>query len=103
MSVPYLLHISESENHVCLNSLGLPFVQVLSIDEAARKAIREGLHEPSELYMDEQFYNSLSLRFEFDKRSSGKHAYTAKMMSKEGTYYLGQCQEMLDNLRSSLE
>jgi len=33
-------HISASGNHISLNSLGLPFAQLLAIDDAARTAIR---------------------------------------------------------------
>lgn len=52
-----LLHISESKNHVCLNSLGLSFADLIAIDEAARLHIREKAHEPSDLYSDEHFYH----------------------------------------------
>lgn len=33
-----LLHISESKNHVCLNCLGIPFAQLMSIEDAAKKS-----------------------------------------------------------------
>lgn len=56
------LHVSESRNHVCLNSLGAPFADLKSIEESARKAIREGRHPPSELYLDERFLHSLKTR-----------------------------------------
>ena len=46
------LHISESRNHVCLNSLGSPFAELKAIEEAARSAIRSKVHVPCEIYMD---------------------------------------------------
>ncbi len=54
-----LLHISSSQNHVCLNSLGLPFAQLLAIDNAVKGNIRKKAHRPSEVYMDEYFFRSL--------------------------------------------
>ncbi|MCE9592490.1 MAG: hypothetical protein K8S99_18440 [Planctomycetes bacterium] len=38
-----LLHISDTRNHVSLNSLGLPFAQLQAIERAAREAIRTRL------------------------------------------------------------
>gem|GEM_PF-445568 len=92
-----LLHISRSKNHICLNSLGVPFAQLLSIDDAVRSAIKNETHAPSELYMDAQFYNSL--RFGRKKRSRNKYEYRTKIISGTGNYYCGQCQEMLDDLK----
>jgi len=94
-----LLHISDSKNHICLNSLGLPFSQLKAIEESARSAIKNKTHKPSELYMDEQFYNSLRFKFSFDKKGSITYAYQAKMMSTSGNYYCSGCQEILDNLK----
>lgn len=45
-----LIHISASKNHVSLNSLGIPFANILAIDDAARIAIKSGAHEPAEVY-----------------------------------------------------
>ena len=36
-----LLHISPSKNHISLNSLGVPFAQIMEIDSTVRTAIRE--------------------------------------------------------------
>ena len=57
-----LLHISKSQNHISLNSLGLPFAQISLIEGAARKAIREGKHAPMEIYMDKDLFYSLSFK-----------------------------------------
>lgn len=93
-----LFHISESENHICLNSLGIPFAELMAIDESARLSIKANVHDPSELYMDEKFYHSLSFKLNFDKNAGNKNSYKAKMMSTESFYYYSQCQHILDNL-----
>jgi hypothetical protein len=54
-----LIHRSSAGGHVSLNSLGLPFAQLLAIDEAARSAIRAKKHAPHELYVDEMFFHSM--------------------------------------------
>ena len=70
-----LLHISKTMNHVSLNSLGVPFAQLLDIDHAARSSIREGTHDPAEIYMDQQYFYSLKIKFEFDKDSVQNYEY----------------------------
>lgn len=60
-----LLHISSSQNHISLNSLGLPFAQLMAIDNAARNAIKVGAHVPKELYMDQDFFYSLRFDHKF--------------------------------------
>jgi len=94
-----LLHISESKNHIGLNSLGIAFAELMSIDESVRSSIHEKIHEPSELYMDAQFYNSLNFKFEFQKSvRNNKNKYRRKMMGTDGIYYYCQFQDILDNL-----
>ena len=93
-----LLHTSSSGNHVSLNSLGLPFAQLLSIDEAARSAIRTGLHLPSELYIDEKFYHSLGFQYGFDKHAQTKARYTAPMSSVPSSYFCASRETILSNL-----
>jgi hypothetical protein len=82
-----LLHVSSSNNHVSLNSLGLPFVQLLAIDAAARKAIRAGEHDPFDLYIDSDCLHSLDLEFGFKRDELAKGSYQTKMASGEGQYY----------------
>ncbi len=67
-----LLHISASQNHVCLNSLGVPFTQLLAIDSAARSNIKEKVHPPAEIYMDELFFRSLRCKFQFNRGGTQK-------------------------------
>jgi len=93
-----LLHASSSGNHISLNSLGLPFAQLLSIDEAARNAIRSGLHPPSELYIDEKFYHSLGFRYGFDKHAQRKASYTVPMSTVRSNYFCVDRETVLSNL-----
>lgn len=93
-----LVHISGRRNHVSLNSLGIPFAELMAIDMSVRTAIHEQKHPPSELYFDEHFYNSLRFRFEFSKRTRPKYAYASPMTEVASYYYCAQLQEVLENL-----
>ncbi|MDG4546622.1 MAG: hypothetical protein PQ612_10715 [Rickettsiales bacterium] len=94
-----MLHISESQNHICLNSLGAPFADLLSIDETARQCIRSGAHTPQEIYMDEHFYYSLRFKFGFEKHKGANQPYNAKMRTESGHYFYGECRDIIENLR----
>lgn len=94
-----LMHISPSKNHVSLNSLGLPFAQLMSIEAAAKSASRNGEHLLSELYMDENFFRSLKLGHDFDKKSVRKFPYLAPMATSPCQYVLGSFEMVLSNLR----
>ena len=93
-----LLHISPSSNHVCLNSLGLPFAQLLAIDDAVRVALRKKEHDRADLYIDEQFYRSLRFRFDFDKRAQQSAPYRAPLSEATSTYYVCNIDTILSNL-----
>lgn len=93
-----LMHHSTAGNHVSLNSLGLPFAQLLAIDEAARCAIRSGAHGPYELYVDDFFFHSLHFRHSFDKHLEPSAPYYAPMSSIIGKYYCTSCKTVLENL-----
>ena len=95
-----LIHISPSANHICLNSIGLPFAQLLAIDNAARIALREGLHGPSDLYIDEHFFNSLRFRIGFDKHTQASARYRAPLSDVESAYYICDIDTVLQNLDS---
>lgn len=92
-----LLHISSSQNHICLNSLGVPFADLLAIDETARRYIKERIHPPCELYMDSHFYHSLNFNFGFDKHQTPKQHYPTKIKAN-GSYYYCQSSTILENL-----
>jgi len=96
-----VLHISQSKNHVCLNSLGAPFADLLKIDEAARAALRQEKHAPYELYLDEPYFLSLRLRFEFKKDRLSRHAYTSLLSNGSRNYVCTTCDEILSNFESS--
>lgn len=82
-----LLHISPNRNHICLNSLGLPFAQIMLIDEAARRAIREGKHRPHDLYMDGDFFRSLDIEDYVTRRTIPRAPYKPKLSGSDGEYF----------------
>ncbi|MDG1819328.1 MAG: hypothetical protein P8H31_05805 [Porticoccaceae bacterium] len=93
-----LLHISESQNHICLNSLGVPFAELLAIEASAKNAIKLGIHKPMQLYLDEQFYNSLQFKYEFKNNQKPKNIYSAIMKSSEPSYFYSSCDVLIKNL-----
>lgn len=93
-----LLHRSNSGGHISLNSLGLPFAQLLALDDAARCAIRNGLHDRYELYIDRLFFQSLRLKNELYKRELPVASYQVPMSSAPGTYYCTSARAVLKNL-----
>jgi hypothetical protein len=95
-----LLHISESKNHISLNSLGIPFAQLMDIEHTARANIRSKEHLPAEIYMDSQYYNSLSFNFDFKKNEKPKAFYSTKMVSKDCEYYFNSAAVIMANLRT---
>ena len=98
-----LLHISQSKNHICLNSLGVPFAELLAIESAAKFAIKNGTHGPSDLYMDEQYYHSLNFEFKYKKNDKPKNAYRAIMKTEEPSYFYASCGDIIENLSSEGE
>ena len=95
-----LLHISDTRNHISLNSLGLPFAQLMSIDKAATKAIREA-RDGAEVYMDERFFHSLDFIVGFDKDMCRRNTYREPMTGENGMYFYANCQYMLEKVRKS--
>lgn len=93
-----LLHISKTQNHICLNSLGTPFAQLMAIENAARAYIRSGDHEPSELYMDELYYHSLRFEFSFDKWETRRVPYVFKGAVDELGYFISSADEIMQRL-----
>ena len=96
-----VLHVSAGGNHISLNSLGIPFAQLLEIDKAARAAIRDGTHDPYEIYLDKQFYHSLRFAFGFDKHAEPHGAYILPLTGTDGVYYCMGSQYLLDHLEST--
>lgn len=93
-----LLHFSPGKNHVCLNSLGLPFAQVMEMDASVRSAIRKAEHEPAELYLDQHFYHSIRFRNGFDKHAQPSARYETSLSEGEQRYYYTSSATVLENL-----
>jgi hypothetical protein len=92
------LHISKAQNHICLNSLGVPFAELLAIDNAVKKAIKGGIHPPMQLYMDEQFYHSVHFKYEFKKNDKPKSTYAAIMKPQTPHYFYSSCDIVISAL-----
>lgn len=90
-----LLHISKSQNHISLNSLGLPFAQINLIESAARRAIRAKEHAAVELYVDEDLFLSLRFAAYDTKKGWPSAAYQPKLAPHEGKYFFGSCADFL--------
>jgi len=93
-----LLHISDTKNHICLNSLGVPFAELLAIENSAKLAFKSGIHPPMQLYMDEQLYHSLRFKYEFKKNEKPNNTYKAIMKSHQPKYYYSSLDVIIDNL-----
>ena len=94
------LHTSTNGNHVSLDTLGLPFAQLMSIEEAARKAIRSKVHPPAELYLDATFFRSLRMKHEFDKKKLPVYQYQSPMTKSFNSGYVAtSLDEILSNLK----
>ncbi|QGX39762.1 hypothetical protein [Permianibacter aggregans] len=98
-----LLHISPSKNHICLNSLGLPFAELLAIENAVKAAIKGGIHPPEEVYMDEQYYHSLRFRYDFEKNLKPSNEYKALMKAEAPHYFYSSLDVLLNNIESETE
>jgi hypothetical protein len=96
-----LLHISSTKNHICLNSLGVPFAELLAIQDAVKVALRSSIHPPMQVYMDEQFYHSLQFKYEYEyeKNKKPKNSYVAIMKSQQPNYFYASCDVLIENLR----
>lgn len=95
-----LIHRSPLGSNLSLNSLGLPFAQLLAIDEAARQAIRRGTHGPYELYVDELFFHSIRFKYGFDKHGQPSAPYQPPMSATPGKYYCTSTDIVLANLNT---
>jgi hypothetical protein len=93
------LHISAHQNHVSLNSLGVPFAQLLAIETAVRRALKARTHGACGLYMDSLLHRSLKLDYAF-RDSLPLWPYQSPMTRAAGATYLAtSIQAVLENLR----
>ncbi len=90
-----LAHLSPSRNHVSLNSLGLPFAQLLAIDQAVRTALRAAMHEPAEIYMDKAFLQALSLPPGFDRDGTLRGSYKTPLTNEPERYAISSRSALL--------
>ena len=97
-----LLHISDTSNHISLNSLGVPFADLMSIEEAVRYAIKDNIHKPAQLYMDNNLYNSLRFKYEFEKNEKPKYKYRSKMTAGDSYYFPNDIEVVKSNLTHEL-
>ncbi len=95
-----LTHTSPSGNHISLNSLGLPFAQIMLIESAARRAISQGEHGRHDIYMDEDFFYSLQFADYEARETVGSAHYKQKMSSEPGRYYYTDCADLAKILKS---
>ena len=96
-----LMHLGGMGNHFSINSLGLPFSKLQSIDRAARDAIRNVRHPESELYIDADFLHSLRLHYKFDRNRLEKNAYRDPMAGTISYYYCASLQILVEPLGTS--
>lgn len=95
-----LTHTSPAGNHISLNSLGLPFAQIMLIENATRRAISQGEHGRYDVYMDEDFFYSLQFA-DYEARETVRSApYKQKMSSEPGRYFYTDCADLTKILKS---
>jgi len=98
-----LLHISKTRNHMCLNTLGAPFAELVAIESTAKKAIKTGVHAPMQLYLDEQYKLSINFQYGYDKSSKPKSDYSAIMKTNGTNYYYSTCDTLLSVLANEMD
>jgi hypothetical protein len=92
-----LLHIAG--NHICLNSLGVPFEQLKQIEIAAKQAISDETHKKEDIYMDSQYFYSLNFTLSFDKSLVPSNKYQSKLTTSPLKYYYSSYKRIVENLK----
>lgn len=92
------MHVSETKNHVCLNSLGASFADLWTIEAAACRAYKENPHS-DDLYLDELYFNSLRLDSNFKETILDWNSYTKRISKASAWYARVSCDEVLKNLK----
>lgn len=95
-----VIHHSRSGNHISLNSLGLPFAQLMNIDHSVHEAIKSKHHESYQLYLDSHYYRSLQWEYGFDRDSQPAGAYTSPMSRSDNNYYCLNLDVVRKNLKA---
>lgn len=96
-----LFYSSSKGNHISLNSFGTPFAQIFDIEAKAKRSIRENAHVPAEIYMDEDFFNTLNFQNHNVKMSYPSIAYETKMMSRFRYYRFGNIASLISEIRTT--
>lgn len=96
-----VIHSSSSGNHISLNSLGLPFAQLMNIDQSVHRAIKSRIHEPHQLYLDASYYRSLQWAYGFDRDGQPEGVYASPMSSQPSEYYCLNLALVRANLRTN--
>lgn len=89
-----LLHISKSKNHICLNSLGTPFAQILEIEKSVKTN-----KEKFELYLTSDYFSSIKFKYDFYKAEHTRKTYVSKIADRESVYYCFSYENLISNLR----
>ena len=97
------LHTSDTGNHVCFNSLGVPFAELLAIDRAVSEAIKSEKLAPHDLYMEDTFLHSLSMKSGFKRENLTRGRYQAHLMRTPGEFYAASIGEILGNLEGEAQ
>jgi hypothetical protein len=93
------IHIAPTGYHVCMNCLGVPFETIFAIDEAVRQALRSSAHPKAQLYLDEDYYRSLRLPYDFKSSSRGpKHQYQSRMTHSSRYYIPCDVEELITHI-----
>lgn len=96
-----LLHISPTQNHFCLNSLGIPFEQTQAIEKASRSAIKQKLHQKYDLYLESTYFHSLNWKFKNTLKSRKGYPFESKMLSSTGSYHPILSEDLLAELENA--
>lgn len=96
-----IIHSSRNGNHFSLNSLGLPFAQLMNIDRSVHNAIKSNRHEPYQLYLDSNYYRSLQWEYGFDRDGQPAGAYSSPMSRCCSSYYCLNLDVVRKNLNAT--
>jgi hypothetical protein len=86
----------EAENHVCLNTLGLPFAEIFDIEKAVKTAVKKEVHPRCDLYMDASVYRSLNRQY--GKETPCASYARTKLSNTDSNYYYCALNTMLSML-----
>lgn len=89
------LYHNKQANHISLNSLGVPFANLLFIENSVRNSGKE-LHGEYQLYLDSCYFHSLKMPEDFVlKPEARKYSYNSKLQ-ENAEYYCFNRKELID-------